>query len=323
MKTTLYSTLFCFWFLAIVGTGFAFPQDGSQTRSVTSEAFSRKRPARSSGTNGGPVAKKKAPSYGYLRSYKHLSLRKGVPPPVKPSNLPKSIARIGVTIWKLRPPVGNEPGFYFVVSDDNNKEQRLIAERVGVDSVFRTQDMLRFAVESDNTGYLYMIGRETYSDGSYGVPYAIFPGSASDENTILPGMLFDYPDQRDDPPFLTLEPNKPNYTGELMTVIVSPKPLTIMRMEKDNHHIKDSKELQDLESGADVEVFSRTDPDDKVYSKTESETACGAKTRDLLKKKSGRSCGQLYNDDPQPQAIYHVKVSPGQPAVAFIKLTVR
>ena len=63
------------------------------------------------------------------------------------------------------------------------------------------------------------------------------------------------------------------------------------------------------------------------HGKAESASACGVKARELvLKKTAGRPCGaasgQLYSDDPSPQTIYHVKVSPGQPAVAFIRLNV-
>ena len=140
-------------------------------------------------------------------------------------------------------------------------------------------------------------------------------------------MLFDYPDQNDRYAYLNLDTKKALYAGEVMTIIISPKPLTIMKKDKEGN-LKDSEELAALEFGSDVEIFSRSDTADRIYSKTESSSACGVKARELVREKtSGRPCGaaagQLSRDDAEPQSIYHVKVSPGQPAVAFIKLSVQ
>ena len=197
-----------------------------------------------------------------------------------------------------------------------------LGERTSVDTVFAAGDKLRFAVESSISGYLYVIGRESYSDGRFGAPYPIFPESPSDDNSVRPGMLFDFPDQRDDLPYLSLNPKKENYTGEIMTIIVSPRPLTIIKIDKDGN-VKDSDELRDLELSAEVEIFSRMDMADKLYSKAESTAACGVKARKLeLEKGCGRT-GALTREESLPQSIYQVKAPSGQPAVAFVKLTVK
>lgn len=319
--------------LTITTSGIIWAQDTTD-RSITSKAFDESRPSRRG--KGHVTSKAKPRSYKYVRSDNNVVHRNPSHKPPKPvtTEAVKTITRIGVTLWKAREPVGNEPGYYFTSTDDKGKIQKLLAERVGIDTVFKPQDRLRFGVESNTPGYLYVIGRETYNDGTFGRPYAIFPNpeSPDDDNTVFPGMLFDYPDQRDETPFLTLDPQKPTYSGEILTLIISPKPLTIMKLDRDNLHLIDSDDLTDLEFGTDVEVFSRIDNDDKIYTKVESASACGAAAREktardlVLKKPAGHPCGttsgQLYNDDPHPQTMYHVKVTPGQPAVAFIKLTV-
>ena len=72
---------------------------------------------------------------------------------------------------------------------------------------------------------------------------------------------------------------------------------------------------------------SRTDGDDKIYSKTESESACGVKARDAeAQKPSTNPCEvtsrQLTREEPLPQSIYRVKNHAGRPAVAFVRLSV-
>ena len=224
-------------------------------------------------------------------------------------------------MWKLRAPGEGENGYFFNVLDDNKMRTKWLGERTGVDTVFAPGDKLRFAVESSVSGYLYVIGRESYSDGRFGAPYPIFPESAADDNSVRPGMLFDFPDQREDLPYLMLNPKKDNYTGEVMTIIVSPRPLTIIKIDKDGN-VRDSDELRDLELSAEVEIYSRTDMADKLYSKAESTAACGVKARQLEREK-GCGVAPLTREESLPQSIYQVKVTTGQPAVAFVKLAVK
>ena len=186
---------------------------------------------------------------------------------------------------------------------------------------------MRLAVESSDAGYLYVINSETYSDGSYGEPFLIFPASTNKDNFVKPGLLVDIPDQKEAFPYFLIDPKQANYTGELLTVIISPKPLTNMKIDKDGK-IKNLDELIELETNSDAEIFSRSDAEDKIYTQTEADAACGSKTRQLTREKSKQNpCGtqtrQLTREEPLPQSIYRVKTPAGQPAVAFIKLNVR
>ncbi len=110
-------------------------------------------------------------------------------------------------------------------------------------------------------------------------------------------------------------------------MIISPKPLTSLKADADGK-IKNTDDLIELEINADVEISSRNDSQDKIYSKTESEAACGAKTRQLTREKSNENpCGeksrQLIREEPLPQTIYRVKTEAGQPFAAFITLKVK
>lgn len=292
-------------------------QDGQRSRSITSEDFVKERPAAKAKT-----PKPKPLSYRSIRSDRNPIKRK--PPTVKPrpQKAKPVITEIGVTVWKLRPPAEGENGYFFSVDDGNDERVRWLAERVNPDAVFAPRDPLRFAVESSVPGFLYVIGRETYSDGTFGTPYPIFPTEPDDDNSVRPGMLFDFPDQREDVAYLRLNPKKDNYTGEIMTIIIAAKPLTIIKLDKDGN-VRDSDELRDLELGAQVELFTRTDTADRIYSTAESKAACGVKARKLERDKKACGTNGLTREESLPQSIYQVKAAAGQPAVAFVKLAVR
>lgn len=303
-------------------------QTGVQTRSITSDDFASQRPAKADA--GGKKAspnKSKPLTYKFVRTDKNLV--RANKPPVKPAaNLPVKVTELGVTLWRLRPPSQSESGAYLLpVLDDNQERKMWLAERVPIDTMFAAGDRVRFAIESSDSGYLYVFGRETYSDGSLGAPYPIFAASRIDSNMVRPGMLFDIPDQREDLPYLKISPKKANYTGELLTIVVSPKPSAGLEVDKSGN-LKNGQGLSELEFGSEVEIFSRTDSADKIFSRAESEASCGVKTRELVREPAGSDpCGtrtrKLTREEALPQTIYRIKGMSGRPAVAFIKLAVR
>jgi Domain of unknown function (DUF4384) len=313
--------------LVIGAVGFSNAQ--VKTRSITSDDFAAQRPAPPDvGGKKSVNVKPKRFSYKFVRSDRNAVRWNGArkPPVKKPDNQPAKVTEIGVTMWKMRPPRASERGYFLLpVIDDKQERSMWVAERVSTDSTFTAGDKVRFAVESSDSGYLYVLGRETYSDGSYGAPYPIFPASADDNNLVRPGMLFDIPDQREDVPYFNINPKKPNYSGELLTLILAPKPLTTIKLDS-NGKLKNTDDLIDLEFSADVEIFTRADTSDQIYTKAESKSSCGVKTRELERASSGDPCSassRLTSGEPMPQSIYRVKAVTGQPAVAFLKLAVK
>jgi len=311
--------------------------DGPRSRGVTLDALANQRPERprEKGVRPKPVRPKPNPKprYNPVRTeknvFKHANLvAKG---PV----LPLKVTNIGVTFWKLRPPRSQEIGKELPCEDKLGTMRTCIAERVGPDTTFKIGDQVRFAIESSETGYLYVLDRETYADGKVGQPKLIFPYTAEDEenNEIGPGMLFDIPDQRDDEPYFNIKLDKAGsaaHTGEYISIIISPKPLNIFRPDKDRF-VKVTNELVAIETAATVDIFTRTDEDDKLFSAVEAEASCGPTARSLVRKsvdnKSDKPCGkmsrQLYRDEAKPQSLYRSTVPTGQPAVAFVRLPVQ
>lgn len=309
-------------FVLFVSTAFA--QVDGQTRSITSDDFASQRPkgAESRAKKSRPSAKT---TYKYLRQDKNISRRKSAQPPKsktaaanKMASKPEKISEIGVTVWKMRPPRKSDTGFKLPVLDDNKIRAMWTAERVSLDAIFQAGDRVRLAVESPQSGYLYVFDREMYSDGSVGEPYLIFPASLSEDNSVKPGMLVDIPDQIEYLPYFVMDPKKENYRGELLTVIITPNPLTNLRVDKDRK-LKNEDELDDLETNTEAEIYSRVDTGDKVFTEAESKSACGSKSRQL-ERPCETNTRQLTREEPLPQTIYRVKTAVGQPAVVFIRL---
>ncbi|CAN5575682.1 hypothetical protein BH18ACI1_BH18ACI1_16640 [soil metagenome] len=315
---------------------FSLAQDATQTRSITSDDFASQRPkskkADLTGRKKGQTKQtNRHATYKFVRQDKNIVRRKTnqTKPQIKNNKTntkkPEKVSEVGVTMWKLRPPRSSDAGYKLPVLV-NNLRQMWTAERVNPDMPFQAGDRVRLAVESSDVGYLYVIDSETYSDGSYGEPFLIFPASTNEDNSVQPGLLVDIPDQTEDLPYFLINPKQANYTGELLTVIISPKPLTNIKIDKDGK-IKNLDELIELETNPVAEIFSRNDAEDKIYTQAEADSACGAKARQQNNRQLERPCGaktrQLTREEPLPQTIYRVKTAAGQPAVAFIRLNVR
>lgn len=318
--------------LPVLFVSSVFAQDNPKPRSITSDDFIKQRPA----AKKPPQRKKSSPKYNYIRQEKNVVRRKSVKTlprrPTVSAKKAEKIFEIGVTMWKIRPPRESDSGYKFPVSV-NNRTQMWTAERVSSDIVFKTGDRVRFAVESSSPGFLYLINSEIYTDGSFGEPIVIFPVSDDEDNSVKPGLLVDVPDRMENPPYFTIETQKNNYAGELVTVIISPTPLSNLKVDKDGK-IKNLDRLIELEINADVEIYGIEAGQNGVYTSAEAEAACGSKTRELVRQKStagkqklnANPCGektrQLTREEPPPQAIYRVKTQPGLPAVAFIRMRV-
>jgi len=133
---------------------------------------------------------------------------------------------VGVTIWRLRPANRNDSGERLIVHDDNSTTEWL-PERISSTTRLVQGDRLRISVEAVRAGYLYVIDREQYADGSLGEPYLIFPTTRTSggNNEVSVGRLLEIPAQDDAPPFFTMKKSRPDHVAEVVSVLVTPEPL--------------------------------------------------------------------------------------------------
>ena len=133
---------------------------------------------------------------------------------------------VGVTLWRLRPANRSESGERLIVHDENATSE-WIPERISANTRLAQGDKLRISVEAVRAGYLYVIDREQYADGTLGEPYLIFPTTRTGrgDNQVAMGRLLEIPAQDDSPPFFTMRKSRPDHVAEVVSVLVSPTPL--------------------------------------------------------------------------------------------------
>ena len=133
---------------------------------------------------------------------------------------------VGVTIWRLRPANRADSGERLIVHGDNSTKEWL-PERISANTRLVVGDKLRISVEAVRGGYLYVINREQYADGSVGEPYLIFPTTRTSggANEVGAGKLIEIPGQDDAPPFFTMRKSRTDHVAEVVSVLVTPQPL--------------------------------------------------------------------------------------------------
>lgn len=191
-------------------------------RIIVSDDFTRNRPGGRKQTKSARQTRKgSAGESPGGRDYRLAS--QPFPKPAVPAGS-SALAQLGLTIWKLRRGgVGNP------LRDDKSTElPGWIAERVEADTVFHEGDYLRLSIESPRTGYLYVIDRDWFADGDPGETSLVFP-IRGDNNRLYAGRLIDIPAA--DRTAFRASP-KPNQLGEILTIIVTSKPLTLPLSEQ-------------------------------------------------------------------------------------------
>jgi Domain of unknown function (DUF4384) len=264
------------------------------TRQIMAEEFVKSRPARSAGAGSGKRS-----------TYRPASGR-----PAKSARpAPADAMQLGLTIWRLRPTRVADGGARIIVQQDSDEEE-WTPERVESDTAMRMGERIRFSFESPQPGYLYVIDRELYADGSKGQPSLIFPTMRTREgvNQVAPGQLIEIPGQDDRPNFFTLRQSRPDQTGELLTVIVAPHPIEGILISAKPLPLSPTQVAQwETQWGAVTETFEMSGGAGKAW--TRAEQLAGANTT-----------RQLTQDDPGPQTIYRVAAKPGSPVLVNVGL---
>jgi len=143
---------------------------------------------------------------------------------------PPTTEDIGVTVWRLRPARDNDVGGRVLVLD-GLKQAQYTPERIEASTPLSVGDRVRITVESPRPGFLYIIDREQYVDGSFGDPMLIFPTlkTRGGDNRVMPGKLIDIPAQEDQYSYFTAQPagSRRDQVAEVLTVILAPSPLPV------------------------------------------------------------------------------------------------
>lgn len=212
-----------------------------------------------------------------------------------PISQTSAIAQLGITIWKVRRAKVNDTGARMLVRE-KGKSAEWVPERVEADATFREGDHLRLSIESPRAGYLYVVDRDLFKDGTTGDAKLIYPWTdmRGGDNQVSPGKLVDIPAQEDDPNYFKASPSGPDQVGEVLTIIVTKSQLDLP-ISDEPIQISNA-ELAKWEKmwGGESERFEMEGGAGEAWTEQEKQAAAKKNTR------------QLTRNDPAPQTIYRL-----------------
>ena len=275
--------------LACAGTiiGQTTQDDEESSRQIVLDRFNTARPlseAAKGGMNSGAAVKPPV----YRRTGTARIGRRGARPP--------ATEEIGVTIWRLRPARESDQGGRVLVLD-GLKQTQYTPERIESGTPLNVGDRVRITVESPRPGFLYIIDREQYADGSFGEPMLIFPTlkTRGGDNRVMPGKLIDIPAQEDQYSYFTAQPagSRRDQVAEVLTVLLVPSALPL-KITEQPLRVSPSQiaEWEKLWGGV-TETLELVDGVGRVW--TNEEKAASAA--------NGR---QLTQAGPPPQTVYRM-----------------
>jgi hypothetical protein len=221
--------------------------------------------------------------------------------------------KIGVTFWRLRELESYERDDAPTFPVETKKGTEFwTAERVSSNTKFKSNDRVRFSIESPRTGFLYIVNREVYRDGSRGEAKLIFPTlktNGKGDNRVVAGRLIEVPHSSARSPFWRLGSKQPDYAGEEIIVIISPTKLAGIKLDVEPTSIAAAKVGKWLDDwSATVDIFEAEDGEGVAVTKAEEEAA---QTR------------ALTEEEPSPQTIYSIKARVNQPLLIVFQLQTR
>jgi hypothetical protein len=203
---------------------------------------------------------------------------------------------IGITVWRLRPSrTGDEGGRVLVM--DGLKQAQYTPERIEASTPLNVGDRVRLTVEAPRAGFLYIIDREQYADGTFGEPMLIFPTKQTrgGDNHVVPGKLIDIPAQEDQYSYFTAQPagTRRDQIAEVLTVILTPEALPLNITNQPLRLTPEKLAEWDKLWGGMTEILELVGGAGRTW--TNEEKSAGAA--------NGR---QLTQSGPPPQTVYRV-----------------
>lgn len=251
-----------------------------------------------------PVKKKTSSKKATRRSYR-------IATPNVPTADVNAETVVGVTLWRLRRASSTDSGERIIVHEESEAAEWL-PERISTNTKLNQGDRLRISVEAARTGYLYIIDREQYADGSFSEPHLVFPTTRTlgGNNQVTVGKIVELPAQDDSPPFFTVRRSRSDHVAEVLSVLVTPTPLEGIVIT-DKAQKLSAAQVSNWEKswGSQVGLLELEKGAGKAWSKEEREAASADVTR------------ALKPDAPAPQAIYYQpKTKSTEPILVRVRL---
>lgn len=286
------------------------PPQGT-ARKIVSEDFTKNRQTPASADASAKASPGKPSNKVSSRPKPPRTYRLASPPASssRPTSPGAVVAQLGITMWRLRQVVANDSGARMLVRE-KGKSSEWVPERVEADTPFREGDHVRLSIESPRTGYLYVVDRELFADGTTGDAMLIYPWAdlRGGNNEMRPGKLVDIPAQDDEPSYFTARRSRPDQVGEILTVIITLAPLDLpisdqplrisaAELSKWEKMWETQSERFEMEGGAG-----------ETWTPEEQQAAATKGSR------------QLTQDDPAPQTIFRLSAAGNSAFLVNIRL---
>jgi hypothetical protein len=227
------------------------------------------------------------------------------PAPAKPVR-----GLVGITLWELRPARATDRREIRALIHDGGKDTEWTPQRISADAALQEGQHIRIAVESGDEGYLYIVDRDLYADGSKSDPYLIFPTlrTRGGDNHVKAGVVIQIPAAEDDPIYFKVQRSRPDQVQELLSIFVSPKPIASVQLTDGRQSLPQDQ----------VSAWEK-----RAQSKTSRLEAVGQAGNALTVAEKDASLGKsLTQADPVPQTMYHVESKPGDTIMLQLPLKI-
>ena len=327
-KSRIFYLLFTATFVFISGTINCFAQ-AEESKSIQSLDFIKNRPPvrPSKGTSGNkPNIKPKKGSYRFVGS---LPASQSAKKPPKPGNKPRNStpkgmeeALLGMTVWKMRPATKNDPAKELVEDQQDGKVQNseYTLERIASNTPLVIGEKIRLSIESlSHSGYLYVVEREFYSDGTYSFPKLIYPNllTKNRNNPIGAGDLIFIPEAANRYFLIKSIQAEKKQIAEVLTFVISPQILINQSMLQtkaiDLPPERFANWLEQWE--ADADLLEQIDGAGQAITLVE-QSAGQNSAKGLIEE-------SLTQNDPIPQSIFRTKIKRGNPVLMNVLLELR
>ena len=188
-----------------------------------------------------------------------------------------------------------------------------VPERVDPKTELTAGDHFRLTVEVPASGFLYVIDREKYKDGTESAPYLIYPNwqTRSGDNVVAPGRLIEIPDRREQVNTFELKPDRADEVAEVLSLLVSPEPLSGLKIGDQPLKLEESVYAAwEKKWGVQAEQFELVGGPGQAW--TDKEKLAG-----------GDHAATMTQDDALPQTLYRVNVKPGNAVLVQVPLKIK
>jgi hypothetical protein len=278
--------------MLLTAAGAAAQDNNDATRGLWDTAFMQQRP-----TGRAATGARRRPAYRPTGANKAARLETAA-----------SKAVVGITVWRLRPSTAADEVRQLI----HGQQGEWTPERVSAEEPLREGERVQITVEAPRSGYLYVFDREVYADRSLGDPYLIFPTTAirGGDNLVKAGRVIEIHSSEDKPPFYTIKKSRPDYEGELLTVLITDAPLAELSLGPGALKLpKEQVSSYEKRWGAAVDNIELVDGPGTPMTAAEKKAAQGKQL--------------LTRSDPMPQSIYRVRSKPGEPLLLSVFLRIK